>query len=227
MVGGPELTDPRDCLVYLVAGSRARVLIDAGAGPSAAGLLEAARLAAGRDPSHLFLTHVHIDHAGGAAEIKRRTGCQVLIHQGDALALAGGDPRRSAADWYGLDLPPVEPDLVLSGPGELDLGSGQALHLLPTPGHTPGSMVAWGDLDGRRILFGQDIHGPFDPAFGSDLAAWAGSMERLLALEADLLAEGHFGLIHPARRVRSFILDQLASYGFTPPAPGQGDSTHG
>ena len=49
MVGGPDLTDPRDCLCYLVAAPGARVLIDCGAGPSAAAILDLA-VTAGGDP---------------------------------------------------------------------------------------------------------------------------------------------------------------------------------
>ncbi|MBU1157153.1 MAG: MBL fold metallo-hydrolase, partial [Proteobacteria bacterium] len=56
MVGGPDLTDPRDCLCYLVDGPQARVLIDCGAGPSAAAILDLAVKAAGKPPTHLLLT---------------------------------------------------------------------------------------------------------------------------------------------------------------------------
>jgi glyoxylase-like metal-dependent hydrolase (beta-lactamase superfamily II) len=49
------------------------------------------------------------------------------------------------------------------------------------------------DRDGQRILFGQDIHGPFLPAFGSDIAQWRTSMEMILALKPDILCEGHCG----------------------------------
>lgn len=68
-------------------------------------------------PTHLLLTHAHIDHAGGAAEIKRRTGCRVIIHTDDAQVLADGDTKRSAADWYGLALEPLEADEVLGATG--------------------------------------------------------------------------------------------------------------
>jgi hypothetical protein len=38
-------------------------------------------------------------------------------------------------------------------------------------------------------------------------------MERLLALEADVLCEGHFGVMRPASAVRRFIEEQLAAHG--------------
>src|SRR3954447_24281279 len=36
-----------------------------------------------RDVTRIVLTHVHPDHAGGAAEMRRRTGAEVLVHGDD------------------------------------------------------------------------------------------------------------------------------------------------
>lgn len=210
MVGGPDLSDPRDCLCYLVVGSQARVLIDCGAGPSAKLIME---LVSGltREPlTHLLLTHAHIDHAGGAAQIAGLTGCQVLIHQDDAPVLASGDALRSAANWYGLGLEALRADRLVADGDVLDLGEGASLNIVHTPGHTPGSLCAWCESGGQKVLFGQDVHGPFSPAFGSDLSRWRKSMQRLLALKADILAEGHYGVFRPAGEVESFIRQQLA-----------------
>jgi len=68
------------------------------------------------------------------------------------------------------------------------------------------------DRDGQRVLFGQDIHGPFNRAFGSDLSAWRKSMQALLALDADILCEGHFGVYSPKSRVRAYIEHYLEEY---------------
>lgn len=212
MVGGPDLSDPRDCLCYLVEGSEARVLIDCGAGPSVQRILELVDQAGGQPPTHLLLTHAHIDHAGGAAEVRWLTGCQILIHQDDAPTLAQGDPLRSAAQWYGLKLEPAPADLLLGQDHSLDLGGGQALNILHTPGHTPGSLSAWCQAEGQRVLFGQDIHGPFSPSFGSDLGLWRASMQALLALNCDILAEGHYGVFRPADEVAAFIHKQLGMH---------------
>jgi hypothetical protein len=65
------------------------------------------------------------------------------------------------------------------------------------------------DRDGRRILFGQDIHGPFFPRLGADLSIWRKSMERLLDLKADILFEGHFGIFQPRESVERFIRGHL------------------
>ena len=83
------------------------------------------------------------------------------------------------------------------------------LNVIATPGHTPGSVAAYLDFAGTRVLFGQDIHGPFHPDFGSDIGAWRASMAKLLELDADILCEGHFGIYSPSDAVRAYILGYL------------------
>lgn len=212
MVGGPEMTDPRDCLCYLVAGDQVRVLIDCGSGPSAQVILDMVDQAVGRPPTHLLITHSHIDHAGGAAAVKDLSGCQVLIHAEEADVLAMGDAQRSAATWYGLPLRPLTADRLISGGDVLDLGGDGRLNIVHTPGHTPGSVCAWCDTGGERVLFGQDVHGPFSPGFRSDIGQWRRSMEALLGLGADILAEGHYGIFKPAEEVSAFIHQQLRQH---------------
>ena len=86
------------------------------------------------------------------------------------------------------------------------------LHCLHTPGHTPGSIVVYIDRGGKRILFGQDIHGPFLEIFRSDIGKWKESMKKLIALEADILCEGHFGIYQPREKVRRYIEGYLKNY---------------
>jgi len=212
MVGGPDLTDPRDCLCYLVTGDQARVLVDCGAGPSAEKVLELCHQAAGAPPTHLLVTHAHIDHCGGAQAVREMAGAKVMIHPQDSQVLAQGLAGPSAADWYGLKLRPAEPDLLVDDGWELGLGDERCLCIIHTPGHTPGSVAAYCPCGGARVLFGQDIHGPFSPAFGSDITTWRRSMARLLELKAEVLAEGHYGVFRPAAEVNAFIQSQLDAH---------------
>ena len=220
-VGGPSLTDPYDCLIYLVDLDESLVLVDAGAGRSVEAILSnITRM--GLNPesvSLLVLTHEHIDHVGGAADLRGRLGCQVAAHQAAAPAIEQGDQTASAASLYGLSVNPCPVDLRLMGKeGEIP-GARGALCYLHTPGHTPGSIVLYFDDGGRRVLFGQDLHGPFSPAWGSDVSQWRASMERVLALEADILCEGHYGVYRGKHAVRQFILgllDRHAGMQFAP-----------
>lgn len=103
-------------------------------------------------------------------------------------------------------------DIVLRGEEEALALGWLKLTCLHTPGHTPGGISPYVDIGGKRVLFGQDIHGPFHPAWGSDLAAWEKSMQKLLALQPDILCEGHFGVYQPYEAVRRYIKGCLERY---------------
>ena len=40
---------------------------------------------------YLLLTHIHADHAGGAAQMKQALGCEVLVSKDSADFLRNGD----------------------------------------------------------------------------------------------------------------------------------------
>lgn len=214
LVGSSDLTDGRDCSVYLVDAGEL-VLIDSGSGANTARIARNIELL-GLDPSHLstlILTHCHIDHVGGAAYLKERFGVRIFMHTLDAAAVERGDPVRTGASWYGLRLSPLPVDVkIAQGEETLSFSDGTRLVCLHTPGHTPGSLSVFGDRGKERVLFGQDIHGPFLPEFGADLSAWRRSMEALLALEADILCEGHFGVYRTKASVREYIEGYLEQY---------------
>ncbi|HOO54606.1 MAG TPA: MBL fold metallo-hydrolase [Methanothrix sp.] len=213
VVGGPGLSSPADCCVYLVDARREQVLIDAGAGPGADAILRNVD-DLGFDSSqigHIVATHCHIDHIGGVSRIKEATGCQLIGHQLDRDGIELGDPRLTAADLYGIEYWPVKIDHILEGEEETCILGDLEFRFLHTPGHTPGSIAVIIDLDGGRALFGQDVHGPFSESWGSDINQWRRSMEKLLDLEADLLCEGHAGIFRDGD-VRAYIESQLRRY---------------
>lgn len=73
------LGGPRDCHVYAVAGPEGTVLVDSGAGTDTVRILEAlAEEAPGLSVRALLLTHYHLDHCGGAADLREATGCEVF-----------------------------------------------------------------------------------------------------------------------------------------------------
>jgi len=213
LIGGPDITDPRDCAVYLIDLGDL-ILIDTGAGPSYAEIARNIEYL-GIDPAKLtamILTHCHIDHIGGAPRLRDAFGCRIIMHQIDADPVEEGDEGRTAASWYNFSFPPMPVDVKLAKKEERLRFGDQEIICLHTPGHTPGSISVYLDRGGKRILFGQDIHGPFSEEFGSDLAAWRRSMERLLALEANILCGGHFGVFQPKERVAAYIRHYLEEY---------------
>jgi len=214
LIGGPQVTAGEDAAVYLINFEGDLVMIDSGAGRSASQIERNIEML-GFDPasvSHVFLTHCHIDHIGSAPYFREKYGAKIVIHALDAKALETGDAIKTAANWYGMTFPPTRIDQKLMGTEETIRFGNEELHCLHTPGHTPGSIAVYLNRAGRRILFGQDIHGPFNEAFGSDMGAWKRSMQKLLALDADILCEGHFGIYQPKNKVREYIERYLEEY---------------
>ncbi len=213
VVGGPGISDPRDCCVYLVDAGPEYVLIDAGAGPGADAILKNVE-ALGFDPAKIgtiIATHCHIDHIGGISRIKEKTGCTLVAHQLDRDGIELGDPRLTAADLYGIEYWPTKIDVVLEGDEETCVLGDLEFHFVATPGHTPGSIAVYIDLEEGRVLFGQDVHGPFSDEWGSEIDEWRRSMEKLLGLEAEILCEGHAGIFR-GNEVRDYIESQLRRY---------------
>jgi glyoxylase-like metal-dependent hydrolase (beta-lactamase superfamily II) len=214
LVGGPNISRSEDATVFLVDCGEELVMIDSGAGFSVE-ILERNIRDLGLDPqkiSTLILTHCHIDHIGGAPHFKDRFKCKLVAHERDAEAIFSGDQTLTAASFYGAQFPPTDVDVILSGSQTTLTFGDQHIHCLHTPGHTPGSIAPYLDRKGKRILFGQDIHGPFMKAFGSDLGQWKTSMEKLLALKSDILCEGHFGIFQPHRKVEAYIQRYIDEY---------------
>ncbi|MCX8021704.1 MAG: MBL fold metallo-hydrolase [Syntrophorhabdaceae bacterium] len=214
LIGDCELTDPMDCSVYLI-NLGDMVLIDTGAGTSVERLIFNIRRL-GLKPENIttiILTHCHIDHIGGAYELKKRFGSKIIMHSLDAKPVEHGDRTMTGAYLYGVPLIPTSVDLKLEKEEESLFIGEQEIRCLHTPGHTPGSLSVYLDRDEKRVLFGQDIHGPFLPQFGSDIKKWRASMEKLLQLKADILCEGHFGIFQPSDKVNEYIENYLEEYG--------------
>lgn len=133
---------------YLLLGERP-ILVDTGA-PGDLKRILAALQANGVKPKQLaliLLTHGHSDHAGCAAELKRRTGAQLALHQSDAaLARSGHNGVLAPTSQLGRFIRPFvdqpfeafEPDLLFRDGFSLE-PHGVKGRVLATPGHTPGS----------------------------------------------------------------------------------------
>lgn len=214
MVGEASLTHPKDACCYLLNGKAGAVLIDTGAGENPQLIvtnIESTGVALPRI-THIVLTHCHIDHVGGVEYLRKATGASVICHELCALPLERGDNERTAASWYGIKMSPIKIDFTFSADKHLvDLGNIQ-LNLLHTPGHSPGSISAYCEVGNKRVLFGQDIHGPFSAVLGSDIKKWRASMEKLIALNADILCEGHYGVIMGKDKVKEFICSFIEEY---------------
>jgi glyoxylase-like metal-dependent hydrolase (beta-lactamase superfamily II) len=204
MVASGVLSDPEDACAYLVDGGLELALIDSGAGRSFS-RIDANIRGGGFDPrklKYLVATHAHIDHVGALAAFREEYGCKVVAHKLDVMGIESG--RGIGAEFYGVGYRPCPVDLPVEQGRELAVGR-YRLKLVHIPGHTPGSLAVVMDMKGKRVLFGQDIHGPYMQEWGADPRQAKSSLRELVALKADILCEGHFGIIQPATEVRDYI----------------------
>lgn len=86
----------------------------------------------------IWLTHGHIDHAGGAAELGEMLGVPIEgPHQGDLFLL---ENLAMTGRGYGMSARNVTPDLWLAEGDVLEVGE-LRFDVLHCPGHSPGSVV--------------------------------------------------------------------------------------
>jgi glyoxylase-like metal-dependent hydrolase (beta-lactamase superfamily II) len=207
LVGGPNKSAPADAAIYLIRSGSEAALVDAGTGGGTARVMK--NIASeGADPRcvrYLFITHCHYDHTGGANAVRELSGCKIVAHELDAEFLESGDSEVTAASWYGAWMDPVKVDIKVSGTEkEFTIGS-HVVKFYHAPGHSPGSAVLTMESDGKRVLFGQDVHGPLNDGLRSVREDYVKSLEFMLSLEADILCEGHFGVYAGREKVRDFI----------------------
>ncbi len=111
------------------------------------GLLEKHRLTV----EQIVITHAHIDHVGGAAQLKRLTGAPIYMNQHDLPLLKLMDVQ---AGWLGVAAPEVAtPDVDASDLLALRIAEEPA-QVLHTPGHTEGSICL--HLPASQLLLAGD-----------------------------------------------------------------------
>jgi glyoxylase-like metal-dependent hydrolase (beta-lactamase superfamily II) len=158
------------------------------------------------DLRHLLLSHVHLDHAGGAGVLVREYP-HLQVHVSEIGAPHLLDPtrlERSARRLYGDafdalwgELAPV-PEANVRTVGDRVLG----LECFPTPGHASHHVCYF---DGDGTLYAGDAAGvsiqptlhvlPVSPPPEADVEAWHRTIDDIEARGADRLALVHFGIV--------------------------------
>ena len=206
-VGGAAFSSDSDCCVYLIKGNKASFLIDTGTGEFSS-LIEKNITDCGvelKNISKIFLTHCHYDHAGGAEHFRKITGAEIVVHKKDAVFLKAGDNTVTAASFYNMRMEPLIADLVIDKENyNFDFGD-ISIKMIHTPGHTPGSVVYLTNFENKKILFGQDIHGPLLEEFRSNPDQYKKSLKKIIKIEPDILCEGHFGIYYGKSKIKKFI----------------------
>lgn len=204
---------------HLVVDDGHAAFVDTGAAPAHPRLMHALTelgLAPGQ-VDYVFLTHVHLDHAGGAGQLMRALPrARAVLHPRGAphmvdpakliagtVAVYGGAMYR---ELYGEIVPVAAERVVIANDGDRIVLGSRTFELLDTPGHARHHYCAH-DLDHDDIFSGDTFgisYRDFDTAAGAfifptttpvqfDPVALHSSLDRLMARRPRRMVLTHFG----------------------------------
>ena len=156
---------------YLIRGPK-NIIIETGASPSNT-IIQSSLKALGISPAEIdviIVTHIHLDHAGGAGLLMQQCSKAILMvhpkgkrHLIDPVRLIDGAKLVYQDEFNQLFDPilpiPEERIQTISNGDTLDLGDGRKLHFHETFGHARHHIIAF-DSESRGIFAG-DIAGVF------------------------------------------------------------------
>ncbi len=162
------------------------------------------------DVDYIAVTHVHVDHSGGAGMLLANLpNAKVIAHQRGVPHLV--DPARlwaasketlgGVADIMGEPTPIPEEKIVIAHEGlTVDLGKGLRLKTIEAPGHAAHSVSYYEPLN--KAIFPGDSAGAYLPEFDTVFPttpppyrpdAAMISLDKLISLSPKLLLYSHFG----------------------------------
>lgn len=224
--------------IHLIVDQGRVALVDTGTNASLPRVRDALA-ALGLDASsvdYVILTHIHLDHAGGAgAMMAAFPQARLVVHPRGARHMI--DPSvlmKATQDVYGMEvanqlygeLLPIPSERVISAEDGLRLSLGQReLVCHDAPGHAKHHQfiydtVARGiftgdafgisyrelDVDGRALLFPTTSPAQFDPVLMRD------SIERMIALEPEAMYLTHYSRIQPPRSLAQDVLRRMDEF---------------
>jgi glyoxylase-like metal-dependent hydrolase (beta-lactamase superfamily II) len=229
---------PRFDAIHLILESDRAAIVDTGTRDSVPGVL-AALDHLGIAPERvdwIVLTHVHLDHAGGAGHLmKRLPQARLAVHPRGAPHVVAPERlwagtvavygRESAEATYGEPVAvPAERVVVLADGASVSL-AGRELQCIDAPGHARHHLVlrdaatghlftgdAFGisyrelDVGGRALAFPASTPVQFDPD------AMRRTLERLLALRPDAVYLTHWSQVRDVPRLGAALLRLVDRY---------------
>jgi hydroxyacylglutathione hydrolase len=160
--------------------------------------------------SQIWLTHGHIDHAGGAEELKEALGVKILGPHKDDLPLLSG--LEAQADMFGvkMDVQNVSTNEWLEEGDQVSF-SGHELKVYHCPGHAPGHVIFYNEAQGFAhlgdVLFAGSI-GRTDLPGGDHQQLLASIKNKVLPLGDEIgfiCGHGPGGQIGQERKTNPFL----------------------
>ncbi len=209
---------------YVVRGDQI-ALIETGTSPTAPATLAGLEQLgiAPEEVQHILLTHIHMDHVGGAGPlVQALPNAAVYInsmtaeHLIDPTRLLRSVERAVGEMWplYGTIVPIPAERIKPAEDLRLDLGQNIVIEAIATPGHSPDHLAFWDALS--QTLWAGDAIGivmsthqvacAVTPPPTFDLIEQYATFDRLRQLPIQTLLPSHFG--HAAGDPRS-VLDQM------------------
>ena len=212
---------------HLVVDDGHAAFVDTGAAPAAPRLLAALdELGIGREQvDYLFLTHVHLDHAGGAGQLMQALpNARAVLHPRAAPHLI--DPSRLVAgsikvygealyrQLYGELIPIPAERVVITGDRQRIALGRRSFEFVDAPGHAKHHHCPI-DLDHREVYSGDNFgicYREFDTARGPfmlptttpvqfDPDALHATIDRLMSYRPQRILQTHFGPVTDLERL--------------------------
>ncbi len=197
----------QNCCILFDAETKRGVVVDPGGDVDA---IKAAIDSLGLTIEAIWLTHGHIDHAGGAMDLKDALGVEIVgPHADDAFLLSGLEDQ---ARMFGLPgaVRNCSPDRWLNEGDVLEI-AGHRFEVLHTPGHAPGHVVFFDReakfLHAGDVLFSGSI-GRTDLPGGDHATLIASIKHKVLPLGDEvgfICGHGPGGRLGDERRTNPFL----------------------
>jgi len=199
---------------YLIDG-RQFCLVDSGIPPARDLVFDYLRKT-GHEPKDvrwLLQTHSHSDHIGLSAEIREASGCQVVAHGAEKDWIEEIDKQyleRPIPTFRTFVQKDTKVDRLVKDGEVLDLGGGESLKVIHTPGHSSGSISFVYSTDGA-LFSGDAIPVAGGLPFYSDVFVAIQSIKKLKAVKGlKTLFSSHDDPIHGERIYQT--MDEALGY---------------
>ena len=180
-----------------------------------------------QDITDVFLTHIHLDHAGGAGWLAQR-GCQIHVHENGAshlidpvklLASAGRLYGDMMGTLWGEIIPVTEDKITIMHDNELIKIGDLSIRALDVPGHAShhlayliGDACFSGDIGGIRLNTHHYLRLPMPPP-DLNLEQWRESITHIQKYDPTRIIPTHFGIYSDARWHLQAVLEELEQVG--------------